>query len=106
MGMVKSKFNIMWVGYCEPMNKVWGWFSHTDSESNQKYYCFWSHMKKTICFKSYNRFSNKTMFNGIRDIKVKNGYTEVKINELVLLWPEFFNDLESNFLSDKLKEKI
>jgi hypothetical protein len=46
------------------------------------------------------------MFNGIRDIKVKNGYTEVKINELVLLWPEFFNDLESNFLSDKLKEKI
>lgn len=100
------KFSIVWVGYCESQGKIWGWFSHTDSDFNQQFYCFWSHMRKTICFKAYNNYVSKSTFNVIKDTKIKNGYSEIKVSELVSLWPQFFNDMESNFLSDKLKEKI
>jgi hypothetical protein len=104
--MTKNKFSVVWVGYCEPLKKIWGWFGHVDDNSIQKSYCFWSHLGKTVCFKNYNRHTSKSHFDGIKDVKIKHGYIEIKVNDLVLIWPEFFNDLASDFLSDKLKEKI
>jgi hypothetical protein len=102
----KNKFNICWIGYCAPLNKVWGWFIHTDQNQNTHTYCFWCHMRKTISFTKFPFYNNKNFFENKRNVKIKNGYTEIKLNELLLIWPKFFTNLEENFFLNKLVEKI
>ena len=103
--MKKARFDIGWIGYCEPTDKVWGWFFDRAPDSRPYKYVFFAHVKHTITLK-------KDAQHGLSDLeriakqKIANKYVEIKFKDLIEIWPDFMTELENKFTFDKLAEKI
>ena len=101
--MAKSRFDIVWVGYCEPTSKIWGYFRDRDGDHSS--YAFFAHVKHTITLKKFTRFASGELNNIVKK-KISNKYIEVKFKDLIELWPDFITELENKFTFDKLAERI
>lgn len=104
--MTKSRFKIAYIGYCEPMGKVWGWTVDRNSNIDYSKYIFFAHVGKTITLKRLNRYGVFQNIDQIRNQKIKNHYVEITVNDLLNLWPTFMTDLENKFTFDLLAEKF
>jgi hypothetical protein len=102
--MKKARFDIGWIGYCEPTDKVWGWFFDLATDGKPYKYVFFAHIKHTITLKKFPRYSSE--LDNIVKKKISNKYGVITFKELVEIWPDFMTELENKFTFDKLAEKI
>lgn len=107
MSTMNMRFDISWVGHCEHGDKIWGWFrdKNADNRRHDNLYCFWANRGKTISFTKYNSYDSRIIAD-LQQRKVQNKYVQLKLTELVDIWPDFLRDLENKFIWDKLAEKI
>ena len=103
--MAKKRFDIAWVGHCDHDDKIWGWFRDVAADNQRYNYCFWAVRGKTISFTKYRTWET-SVIGTIQERKVKNKYRQLKMDELIDIWPDFMKDLENKFIWDKLSEKI
>jgi len=107
--MSDIRFNIRWVGHCEHNDKLWGWFTDLNQEV-PKYkvatrYCFWGTRGKGLSMNSHPNSFGHSMTD-IISRKKSNGYSAIEVNDLLNMWPTFYEDLERKFIWMKLSEQI
>lgn len=102
------------IGWCSEANhdKIWGFFDNGPPEVNgvyhsvQRVYIFWGARgkKNTIHFKHgvYDQELKK-----LRDQKVyKKGYREINKDQLLKIWPTFFDDVDMKLCFDVLANRV
>lgn len=103
------RFKLGWIGYCEYNHKVWVWFTDSQQEltrySSFTRYCIWGVIHKKLSINSHYLIPNPSV-NDIRRKKEQNGYKSITIDELLIMWPDFYNELERKFIWAKLSDQI
>ena len=106
--MREKRCIIQWLGYCEPTNKVWGWFTLSENKSRYKpeeVYCFWAVKGKTISMNKHKIWSNKSMDSMIK-AKKNNGYTDISVDTMLETWSTMLTEMDEILTFLKLSEKI
>lgn len=111
--MIANKFEIRWIGYYEPDQKIWGWFINT-SENNpnphvrnwglRNCYCFWAVCGKTISINKHVMLPHN--MDGLQNKKLANKYQQISEDKLLEMWPSFHGDLHDKFIFASLSEQI
>ena len=100
--LVHPRYDIRWVGHCQYDNsdKIWGWFVYKDptapNKTVTKSYAFWARTGKTPSFKSYT-YGHWAM-DRLVSVKKDRKYTEITVDDLLKLWPSFFEDIDNRFI--------
>jgi len=103
--MTKNRFDLQWIGYCEPTGKIWGWCRDCGPEANNCNYVFFAHVGHSITLRKFERYA-KTQIDNLAKQKLSNKYIPITFKELIALWPKFMTELENKFTFDKLADKI
>lgn len=92
-------FNIHFLAYYEPTNKIWGWMTTTGTSNTKHAYAFWSVVGKTISFKRHQIYSmyGKGWMKGLETGKLDNKYVEITQEDLLSMWPDFMESLGYRF---------
>ncbi len=90
--------------------KLSGWFSIDNSNGETIIAKFWSAALKTkINFKveltDLSVGAIKPVIKKFQDTKIYNKYTPISYEELVVLWPDFLDDLQAEWLLRTLQNK-
>jgi hypothetical protein len=105
-----QRFDIVWVGRCQydVHDKIWGWFFYYQNESDKKVqskcYSFWSRTGKTPSFKTHDY--DKWIMKRLVSSKKGKGYNQLSNEELLAVWPTFYDDMENRFVLHILKNSI
>jgi hypothetical protein len=107
------------IGWCNEIDnagkkhdKIWGYFDNGEPEKNswgdatQKVYIFWGARgkKNTIHFKEDILTTDLTK---LRDQKIyKKGYAKISEEQLLKVWPTFFEDTEMKLCFDVLANRV
>ena len=105
--MDQKRYDIKWMGRCQygTDDKIWGWFAYNDNQSpehkdllrnNTKFFYFWAHTGKTIQFKRHEGWY--TSPDHAVKAKKSNKYVEMKADDLLEFWPQFYEDLDRYFI--------
>ena len=85
-------FKFEWIGWMktDTNDKVWGYF-----QNDKLYYTFWGKRGKTLNFKKTptSWFADDKL-QSLQKTKRKKGYDEMSEQQMITIWPEFYNDLE------------
>ena len=109
-----NKFDLQWISYYEPDRKIWGWFTKSDplddSETVKRQwglkncYCFWAVCGKTISMNKHLIFPRN--MERLQEKKLSNKYQKITEQDLLAMWPSFYDDLHNRFIFASLKEQI
>lgn len=111
--MTTQRFELRWICYYEPENKLWGWFLDSQSENKNNLtrrwgirdcYCFWAVCGKTISLNKHVMLPHN--MDKLQDKKLANKYLEISETDLLAMWPSFHEDLHNRFIFASLSEKI
>jgi len=107
----KTRYDIRWVGHFnkDTSDKIWGWFYFHGSDkltTEKPYHCyvFWARTGKTPSFKKhvYNRYRIRQL----EEKKMQGAYKKISVDELLTLWPTFYEDIEKKFIFHILADDI
>lgn len=101
-----SRYEIKWIGRCQyaSVDKIWGWFYYNDNQTSQvtstfsrtPTYTFWAHMNKTINFTRH--FTHPSAIDKLVKSKKAVKYTDMDLENLLTVWPNFQEDLDRHFI--------
>lgn len=104
--MDHKRYEIKWMGRCQygTDDKIWGWFTYNDTQTTdtqslvntQTKYYFWAHTGKTVQFKRHEGWY--TSPDHAVKAKKSNKYVEIKADDLLEFWPQFYADLDRYFI--------
>lgn len=100
--MNNPRYDIKWAGRCtfDTSDKIWGWFLYNDPTSittkHPVAYAFWARTGTTANFKKHV-YNSWAMDKLVRDKKDRK-YTEISTNELLTIWPSFYDDIDNRFI--------
>lgn len=87
------------------MNKVWGWFvtkplpsSYSDKYIHIPAWCYWGHVGKTINVTAVTTGRCEYLSGS----KTVDGYHSISHDELLSLWPTFYEDLHIRMIAETL----
>lgn len=109
-----NKFDIRWAGHYAPGNKVWGWFVDTEKAAaaqaanrywnNRESYCFWAVVGKTI---SLNKHTGGVWsVEQLEKKKLANQYQQITTEQLLDMWPDFYQDMHNRYIFATLSDRI
>lgn len=108
---MSDRFDIRWIGHCEPGNKIWGWYfdnaileARKDIWRSKVCFCFWAVCGKTISIKPHTYRYHQ--MDELTKKKVGNGYTEISKDQLLVMWPEFHQDLHRKVIFEMLSSDM
>jgi hypothetical protein len=108
----QSRYNIKWIGHCtfDDSDKIWGWFSYNDPTESESLsrdslaYVFWARTGKTLSYKKHT--SSYWNMQKLQRKKIDRKYKEIAQDQLLILWPSFFTDLDNTFIFHLLANDI
>ena len=112
---IPDRYPVKFICHYEPMDKVWGWilppqydkplpnaYSSSWREPHTAY-AFWAVVGKTITVKTHH-YHNKGSMHGLEKRKIANKYVEMPVDDLLIRWPTFWEQLEQAIIFHKLSE--
>jgi hypothetical protein len=113
LDLIDSRYEFNWIGRCtfDTSDKVWGvfWYhdptlARQDSSKHSNAYVFWARTGKNISFKKH---PNSTW--NIRELIQKKSdrkYVQIRINDLIDIWPNVIEDINNAFIFHLLANDI
>lgn len=109
--MSKNRYDIKWIGHFNhgTSDKIWGWFYFNGSDTAIKIkpeycYVFWARTGKTPSFKKHQNSSRRMRL--LEDVKLRGKYKKITEEDLLQLWPNFFEDIDKKFIFHILADDI
>lgn len=109
--MNQNRYDLQWIGHFKKntSDKIWGWFYFNGSDANvtnTREYCyvFWARTGKTPNFKKHYAFIMH--MRQLEAKKLDGKYQRITEQDLLNMWPSFFEDIERKFIFHILADDI
>lgn len=106
----KKVYELQTVLYLPVYQKLWGVvYTYTQSHKtipgvtnilHRKIYCWWAVVGKNICIKQHGSLNNLKLFEHKK--KEQNHYQHITEQELLDMWPDFYEQLERRIIFEVL----
>lgn len=109
--MGSDRFDIRWVGHCTPEDKIWGWYIDDSMQVSPSlpgrtkiFFCFWAVRGKTISIKQHQFYTFK--IDNLVKKKIANRYQGISREDLINMWPSFYEDLHRRVIFETLSGDV
>jgi len=98
-------FKFEWIGWMKTStnDKIWGYF-----QNDKLYYTFWGRRGKTLNFKQFPAvgYYASEELEKLQYSKTKKGYDKMSEQQMLTIWPHFYDDLEQRLSFCVLANKV
>ena len=117
MGIFADDYEINFVSWYEPSNKVWGWFTTKQAQTllvngdtakrvkrPREVFAFWAVIGKTITIKRHRPWQNN--MDWLKRKKIEGKYVEITPMEFDALWTTFSDDIDQRMMLLRLSGEL